>query len=878
MVSSPFACLVYFLLVTIFTLAHFTDASFTVSPGQITAIPSWTVQSSSKVLVDISKLSSPSFNTSSWYTVGSHGTLMSALLSNNVYTDTSIFYSTNLQQVDTSPFQVPWFYRSTFTLPTRTGSHFQLKTHGITSRADIYLNGQQIAKKEVQTGAYSGLTYDVSSVVKQENVLIVKVYPTDYNRDFALGFVDWNPYPPDNGTGIWRDVEIRHTGPVSLSLPRVITTLDGQVTLKLDVKNWKEKDVHGEVTCKVFDDKGKQLGYPRAEFRLQSGRQRTVGLSLKVTKPEIWWPKQWGAQPIYTTSCVASTDTGISDITEVVKFGIRIITSELNTHNDTVFSINGKPFQVLGAGYTSDVFLRFDEKRLRTQFEYMLDMGLNTVRLEGKQEHPTLYTLADELGLMVMAGWECCDKWEGWSYNDEGSGVTWTSPDYVIANNSMRHEAEMMQHHPSMLAFLVGSDFWPDDKATGIYVDALKAFDWNVPIIASASQRGFPNALGNGGMKMDGPYDWVSPNYWYDEQNRLGSAFGFGSELGAGVGTPEFGSLKKFLSSNDLEDLWKAPNKGLYHMSTNVSSFYTREIYNTGLWRRYGAPTSLSHYLLEAQMADYEATRAQFEAYATRRNAERPATGLIYWMLNNAWPSLHWNLFDFYLRPAGAFFGVKTASRVEHVAYDYEKKEVYLINKSLAKTGARKVDIELIGLDGTVVHTSTVSTNTSPNESKLLSTTLAAAVAKMKNVSLLRLILSSSTGVLSRNVYWLSTSPDVPDWENSTWYHTPLTAYANFTSISTMSPATVSVTTGKGVVILENTASVPAVFVRLELVDAAGNDILPVTWEDNYLSLWPGEKMELAVRFEGIHSGAKVQYEGRNVKPGSVAIGAKGRY
>jgi exo-1,4-beta-D-glucosaminidase len=878
MVSSPLASLIHSLFVTIFSLSYYTNASFAASPGQVTAIPSWKVQSSSKIPIDVSKLSSLSFNTSSWYTIGSYGTLMSALISNNMYTDASIFYSTNLQQADTSQFQVPWLYRSTFTLLASTGSHFQLKTHGITSRADIYLNGQQVAKKEVQAGAYSGLTYDVSSVVKQENVLLVKVYPTDYNRDFALGFVDWNPYPPDNGTGIWRDVEIQHTGPVSLSLPRVITALDGQVTLKLDVKSWEENDVQGEVICKIIDDKGKELGYSRAEFRLQSKGQQTVGLSLKVKEPEIWWPKQWGAQPLYTTSCVASTGAGISDITKAVKFGIRIVTSKLNAHNDTVFSINGKPFQVLGAGYTSDIFLRFDERKLRTQFEYMLDMGLNTVRLEGKQEHPALYTLADELGLMVMAGWECCDKWEGWSYNDEGSGVTWTSPDYVIANNSMRHEAEMMQHHPSMLAFLVGSDFWPDDKATKIYVDTLKAFDWNVPIIASASQRGFPDALGNGGMKMDGPYDWVSPNYWYDEQNRLGAAFGFGSELGAGVGTPELGSLKKFLSSSDQEDLWKAPNKGLYHMSTNVSSFYTREIYNTGLWRRYGAPTSLSNYLLKAQMADYEATRAQFEAYAARWNDKRPATGLIYWMLNNAWPSLHWNLFDYYLRPAGSFFGVKTASRVEHVAYDYEKKEVYLINRSLDKTGARRVDIELITLDGTVIHKSTVSINTSPNESKLLSTTLAAAMANMKNVSLLRLILSSSTGVLSRNVYWLSSSIDVLDWENSTWYHTPLTAYANFTTMSTMSPATVSVTMGKGIVVLENKAEVPAVFVRLELVDAVGNDILPVTWEDNYVSLWPGEKMELAVRFEGTHPGAKVQYEGRNVKPGSVAVAAKGRY
>ena len=76
----------------------------------------------------------------------------------------------------------------------------------------------------------------------------------------------------------------------------------------------------------------------------------------------------------------------------------------------------------------------------------------------------------------------------------------------------MLHEAAMMQSHPSILAFLVGSDFWPDNRATKIYVDALNRMDWPNPIIASAGKLSYPALLGPSGMKMLGPYDWNSPN------------------------------------------------------------------------------------------------------------------------------------------------------------------------------------------------------------------------------------------------------------------------------------------------------------------------------------------------------------------------------
>lgn len=193
----------------------------------------------------------------------------------------------------------------------------------------------------------------------------------------------------------------------------------------------------------------------------------------------------------------------------------------------------------------------------------------------------------------------------------------------------MLHEAMQMQTHPSILAFLVGSDYWPNDTATQIFLSALYKMDWQTPVIASASQRGFSKLLGDSGMKMVGPYDWIPPNYWYlDEDDAEGGAFGFGSELGAGVGTPELRSLRKFLSEQDLEDLWSKPVNGLFHMSNDDSMFWRRVFFNAGLFGRYGEPTGLEDYVRKAQVMDYEATRAQFEAFSVRQSAERPATGM----------------------------------------------------------------------------------------------------------------------------------------------------------------------------------------------------------------------------------------------------------
>jgi exo-1,4-beta-D-glucosaminidase len=394
------------------------------SPGDQVSIAGWHLQSTHAVTGDLTPWSLPHANVSTWNRISGPATVLGGLLESNVYNETDLFYSDHLAGLSKSDFSVPWLYREEFSLsPFAADQHLLLKTHGISSKADIFFNGAQIASNEIQKGSYAGRSYDLTPhVLVGQNALLIKAYPTSYRDDFALGWVDWNPHPPDSGTGVWRNVELKLTGPVSISSPRVTTNFTSDqstspvvVTVKTDVQNYGDSAVDVTIHGSIHSpDSAKAIDF--SQFVHLPGRTNsTVSLNATIDNPQIWWPATWGAQPLYNVSLNASIPSGaICDVAPLTNFGIRHVVSSLNAHNDVAFTINGQPFQVRGAGYAPDIFLRFDIKRLENIFQYVLDMGLNTVRLEGKQEHPELYDLADRMGLMVIAGWECCDKWEAW--------------------------------------------------------------------------------------------------------------------------------------------------------------------------------------------------------------------------------------------------------------------------------------------------------------------------------------------------------------------------------------------------------------------------------------------------------------------------------
>lgn len=251
-------------------------------------------------------------------------------------------------------------------------------------------------------------------------------------------------------------------------------------------------------------------------------------------------------------------------------------------------------------------------------------------------------------------------------------------------------------------------------------------------------------------------------------------------------------------------------------------------------------------------------------------------------MLNGAWPNLHWSLFDYYMNPIASYFGTKVGTRTEHVAYDYQAQTVYIINHSLDRQGPRKVSIDLIDMNGKSLTSDEINTKTQPNSSKKLGKV--PGISKIQDVGFLRLTLSDAkTGKqLSRTVHWLAPTVDVLAWDNSTWYHTPVSQYVDFTSLSSLAPADVKVEVhsrrkGPDVgsrVVLKNKSDVPAFFIKLAAVDvAADEEVSPVFWSDNYVSLWPGEEVEVDLRFGKKRcGGVGVEFRGYNVERNMVNV------
>src|SRR5947207_14710074 len=108
-------------------------------------------------------------------------------------------------------------------------------------------------------------------------------------------------------------------------------------------------------------------------------------------------------------------------------------------------------------------------------------------------------------------------------------------------------------------------------------------------------------------------------------------------------------------------------------------------------------------------------------------------------MLNGAWPNLHWQLFDYYLKPAGSYFGVKVGARPEHVSYDYDQKMVYLISHSVTSQGRRNVNIDLIDVNGKTLSHREITTHASPNTAQQLG--VVPGIDKIKDVAFLKLVL-----------------------------------------------------------------------------------------------------------------------------------------
>ncbi|GAB3895473.1 carbohydrate-binding protein [Kibdelosporangium lantanae] len=823
--------------------------------GTATPLPGYLIQTSKSVTNDAA-VSQPGFPTTGWYPVSARSTVYAGLLQNNKYPDP--FYSTRMKDVPASDFTVPWWYRTDLNLDS-VDQRTYLDFSGVLSKADVWVNGTLVANKDAVNGAYTRHDLDVTSLVKAgANAVAFKVYPNDPNKDLSMGWIDWAQTPPDKNMGIVRDVLVRRSGPVALRNAHVVQKLAtnlGHVdlTVKADVRNDSASTVSTTVSGTVA---GKAI---TQNVSLAAKETKTVTFStVGIDNPNVWWPADMGGQPLYSVDLSAAVGGTASDSSHS-RFGVRNVTSTLNSSGGRGYTINGRPLLPKGGGWSPDLFLRWNPTYVQDKLKYVLDMGLNTVRLEGHIEPDEFFDMADELGVLTMPGWECCDKWEG---NNNGSepGDKWTAADYPIAKASMASEANRLRDHPSVISFLIGSDFAPDATVEKGYLDALSAADWPNPIVSAASAKSSPQ-LGKSGMKMNGPYDWVPPSYWYDKAHTDGGgAWLFNSETSAGPDIPTMDTLNRMMSASELNTLWSNPSASQYHRSQS-STFANLKIYGNALNGRYGKAANLDDFVRKAQLAQYENVRAEFESHNRNfTDSSNPSTGLIYWMLNSGWTSLHWQLFDYYLDQNGAYFGAKKANEPLHIQYSYDNQQVVVLNQNHGTASNLTATVKLYNTDGTEKFNQSKTGLSVAGDGARTTALTIPSVSGLSATYLAKLTLTDGSGQeVSRNVYWLSTKQDVMDWGSNDWYYVPTTAYADLSGLNSLGNVAVNATakstedngTTTTTVTLKNnsTGKTPAFYVDAHVVGANGAPVLPISWNDNEVSLWPGESTTLTATY-----------------------------
>ena len=845
-------------------------------------IEGWSLQSSAHVTETGETLSAPAYQVTDWHTAVVPGTVIGTLANDKTVPDP--YYGVNLRNLIgnkfrsdeisaelamdmESQFAVPWWYRTAFTVPESFKEKaVWLHFGGINYRADIWINGQQLADAETAIGTWRVYEFNVTNLVRPgaQNAIAVKVYPPTQTTDLALSYVDWNPGFPDRYMGLFREVSLSTSGPVALRYPAVMTHLDPPDTTKAHLTvvarlvNSTDEPQTGTLQGRIED-----IQFSR-EVELKPRETREVVLDpgafpqLNIQNPRLWWPAQMGAPNLYSLHLRFVINGSSSDSAETL-FGIREITSQLDANDHRVFFINGKKLLIRGGGWAMDLMMQKSRERMEDEFRYVQGMGLNTIGLEGMFETDDFFDLADQKGILIMPGISC-SLWETWP--------KWQKEQVDVAEQSVRSQILRLRSHPSILVWLNGSDNPPPPDIEKMFLAIEREYLWPNPVLSSASQQS-TSVTGKSGVKMTGPYEYVVPEFWSeerDDEGDRGGAFGFNTETGPGPAIPPIETLEQILPR---EHLWPIDDWWTFH--AGLHDFKNIQIFTKCLNKRYGDATSLDDYLMKSQMMRYEAIRAMYEAHSRNKYT---ATGVIAWMLNNGWPSLIWNLYDYELRIAGGYFGAKNALEALHPMYGYDDHAVWVVSSQYRDAKKLRLTAKIYDLNMKERFSRQENLDVAADSTNKMFTL--PELPDLTPVYFLKLTLADASGKLvGSNFYWLTSKPETITHGVINLDEGFAQTFADFRPLSQLPKVTIKATTrtkqehGDLVthVTLQNDNATLAFFVRLNLsYCGTGKEILPVLWSDNYISLIPGETQELTATYRALHpEPVRVDIAGWNV-------------
>ena len=734
---------------------------------------------------------------------------------------------------------------------------------------------------------------------------------------------DWIPGVRDRCTGIWQDVILRASGGVTIHDPQVIA--------KLPLPDTSRADVSIETELNNASD-ADQRGVLRGEFEgvkfeqpveLKAGETKTVSFTpadfkqLTVQHPRLWWPNGYGKQELYHLKLNFVTAEKHESDTAAARFGIREMSYEfqvkqsdgakerveftptaaaksageiIDNRRDTmvwglenkakrdaatvaaggkpsdkpfwwgqqqetivglwpgaehspalrvvddqkmkqylVIKCNGVRIECLGGDWgMDDAMKRVSRERLEPYIRLTHDAHMNMIlNWAGQSTSEALYDLCDEYGIMV---------WNDFWRNTEG--FDYAPVDFDLFAKNAADCVKRFRNHPSIALWCSGNE--------GVCPEPLHE-KLNDIIYSLDGTRYFQPDSRLINMRNSGPWSNRTLETYFHDLNQ-----GFSTEIGASS-IPSAEVVRSFMPDADT---WPYSDQWAYHDLHSKDGAGDYKSTFERLTTRYGAPTGLEDLCRKAQMLNLETFRAIYEGFNSRMWDD--CSGVVVWMSQPSWPSVVWQFYSWDYDPNASLFGAKSGAEPVHIQMNMPDCKIAVVNhhaEPLADVTASATIYDLSGHEE--ANRKTVLTAAANTCSDAFTLDWPATGAHLA-----RLELRDKQGhLLSDNFYWHARDEHQLQDLNSM----PKVAVIGKTRATSARSGTVIN------VKITNSSKVPALAIRLTLRDAkTGERILPAYYDNNYISLLPGESRTVQIETRSSTKAVRVTTDGWNIEPGTL--------
>jgi hypothetical protein len=782
-----------------------------------------------------------------------------------------------------NPWKRPYWYRTTFSVPSGDkGRCFQLIFKGINYRASVWVNGIQITDSTQMAGMFAQYSLDVSKQIRPGagNVLAVKIYPLDYPGlpateqlkamgDFfenggptgdigknvtMLCSVGWDWVPPvrDRNMGIWLPVYLRTSGGVTIADPKIVTTLPklpdttvAAISLNLKLNNHNNSEESGKFTVTITPENfiGKPIEFSK-NVKVTGNAPVIVDLNagntkeLNIINPALWWPNGYGKPNLYRIRLRYSNVTGISDDTSFV-FGIRTVSSKATDVKGSYrrdFYVNERRVHLTGGAWVPDMMLNRDSLRYDYEMHLCRNSNINLVRIWGGGVTPCdeFFEAADRYGLLVWS-----DFWITGDTQGEFKG----SPDWPVESNvfirNMTSTILRIRNHPSLLVWTGGNEGHARKELYDTMRESIITLDGTRPFIPSSSgfaklpegwKGSWPDNLPSG-VYSGGPYTWQDPGVYY-KKAIAGRDWVFKDETGL-PSQPPYNIMSRIIPNLVWDKNLPFPlnNTWGYHDAATGNGRY--DLYYKEMIKRYGEPSDMEDFSNKMQLMNAIGYQGIFEAAGHKLN---DIGGVMLWKVNSAFPSVVWQVYDWFLMPNAGYYFMQNAIEPVHIQFNPIDKKVTAINRTYKKYAALTATSDIYGLDSKSIFHDEKKIDLA--ETAVVETSSpSSALAGLKGVYFIVLNLKNSSGkVVSSNVYWLTDNGD-------------------YKSMNQMPAAKVDIKVLNGskskteyswTIQVSNNSDKLAFFIRPQLM-AGEEEVLPSFWTASYFTIVPSGSKTVTV-------------------------------